>query len=59
MTSEDPIVDRSNAQKEMRVQELREELMSLGYSVVPTKDTLSGRHAAKEESWTGHSASEN
>lgn len=32
----DPIIDRSPAQKAMRVDKLRAELKELGYSVVPT-----------------------
>jgi hypothetical protein len=33
----DPIIDRSPAQKEMRLQKLRLELLELGYSVVKTE----------------------
>lgn len=33
----DPIIDRSPAQKEMRVNKLRMELLELGYSVVRTE----------------------
>ena len=48
MTGKDPMIDRSNAQKELRVQEMREELRLLGYSVVPTKSISDEVHQFKD-----------
>jgi hypothetical protein len=35
--TEDPIIDRSSAQKLWRVEKMREELRQMGYSVVTTE----------------------
>lgn len=47
----DPIIDRSSAQKLIRVDKLRQELAGLGYSIVPTdwlRATIEGAQRRRE-----------
>ncbi|WP_439399111.1 hypothetical protein ACRQ5Q_17055 [Bradyrhizobium sp. PMVTL-01] len=47
--TDDPIIDRSEAQKTARVEQLRAELAELGYSIIRKGDMTTMNHLAKAQ----------